>query len=577
MNWLLLLIPLLPVSLLILFGWRKRSLPYFSLVVLAPLPALLLALFAPDFTLQIPWILFGVEWQLNTLSRPLLSMTASLWILAGLFAYHYLAADQSRQSFTIFWLLTLLGNLVLIVAQDIASFYTGFAIMTFAGYGLVVHSASAEARHAGRVYLSMAVLGEMLILAGLLMAIPGVDEPLLRELPVAISENSNALLISVLLLAGFGVKAGLPGLHLWLPLAHPVAPTPASAVLSGAMIKAGLLAWLQVLPAGEEAATVFYSPGFAWFVIGLGFIAAFGAAAVGVLQHKTKTVLAYSSISQMGLMTILLGIGLLEPASWPVLLAAILVYMVHHGLTKGALFLSVGLAQYPARWPRALVMLIALLPALALIGAPLSSGAGAKLLMKDSLYELSSIAFLLPFISLAAVATGLLMFRFLWLLWHTQAESKDLPSIRWAVVLSLFSVLFAFWWLPLPAAVPFLEGMALSALFDALWPLLLTLMLGLLSILICRRLPFNINLPAGDLIWPISGLLQRLARTYPALEQRIIAASQSLQSALTKQARRVQQAGTEIFSLRLNEAFLQRHIALWMSLLILLLSLLVIF
>jgi len=91
-------------------------------------------------------------------------------------------------------------------------------------------------------------------------------------------------------------------LHFWLPLAHPVAPTPASAVLSGAMIKAGLLGWLLTLPLSETAL-----PQWGTLMIMVGALASIGAALIGVCQHQAKAVLAYSSISQMGLITIMVG------------------------------------------------------------------------------------------------------------------------------------------------------------------------------------------------------------------------------------------------------------------------------
>jgi formate hydrogenlyase subunit 3/multisubunit Na+/H+ antiporter MnhD subunit len=102
----------------------------------------------------------------------------------------------------------------------------------------------------------------------------------------------------LLLLVGFGIKAGALSLHFWLPLAHPAAPVPASAVLSGAMLKAGLLGWIRFLPLGEAAMPL---SGVTLVSAGLG--AAVLGTFVGVVQNDPKTVLAYSSISQMGIIT----------------------------------------------------------------------------------------------------------------------------------------------------------------------------------------------------------------------------------------------------------------------------------
>ncbi|MGE5306870.1 MAG: proton-conducting transporter membrane subunit [Alphaproteobacteria bacterium] len=111
-----------------------------------------------------------------------------------------------------------------------------------------------------------------------------------------------------MILTAFAIKAGALGLRFWLPLADPAAPVPASAVLSGAMIKAGLLGWLRFLPLGEASL-----PGFGYFVIAGGLGAAFFVTLIGVTQKNPKTLLAYSSISQMGIITTGVGTGLVQP------------------------------------------------------------------------------------------------------------------------------------------------------------------------------------------------------------------------------------------------------------------------
>ena len=251
----------------------------------APLPALLLALTAqPGASLHLDWILLGSSFGLTEVTRVFLLFTALLWWGAGIYARGYLRDDPRRPRFELLWLLTLAGNLMLILALDVVSFYAGFALMTFAAYGLVIHTGKPEARRAGRVYLAMAVLGEGLILAGLLLVASETEtslQPLLAELPSAVANSDQRDLLIALLWLGFGIKAGLPLLHLWLPLAHPVAPVPASAVLSGAMIKAGLLGWLHTLPIGLVSL-----PGWSAVAIGAGLLAAFGAGSCVATMKK---------------------------------------------------------------------------------------------------------------------------------------------------------------------------------------------------------------------------------------------------------------------------------------------------
>lgn len=496
----LVLAPALPLLMLLAWcvpAWRARiacRAPW------AALPALLLALAGePGATAHLDWLLFGAVLGLDALNRVFLAFTAILWLGAGLHALGHLADDARIESFWLLWLATMAGNFGLILAQDVASFYASFALMTFAAYGLVIHTRSPEALRAGRVYLAMAVLGEALILAGLLLAASEAAtplQPMLAQLPAAIAESARRDVIIGCLFLGFGIKAGLPLLHMWLPLAHPVAPIPASAVLSGAMIKAGLLGWLQTLPLGQASL-----PGWSLVVMGTGLAAAFGAALIGVHQRTPKTVLAYSSISQMGLITVGVGAGLHEPAAWPLLAPAIALYALHHGLAKGALFLGVALAGHaggPRRKPW--LWLALALPGVSLAG-PMVSGMAAKLGLKAALAGgAASPAWWqhLPLLlALAAVGTTLLIARYLWLL-RERDDGRPAPRAVWLG----WGLVFA-----ASAAAPMvLPGLAVpgawppdgAALPGLLWPVLAG---AILAVVGARRLhPWPI--PAGDvLVW----------------------------------------------------------------------------
>jgi len=103
-----------------------------------------------------------------------------------------------------FWLAALSGNLWLIVAQDAIGFYAGFALMSFAAYGLVVHARSADAWRAGRVYLIMAVLGEALLLSGLLLRVAGSES---LALPLAANGGQHASLSTALIFLGTAGRA----------------------------------------------------------------------------------------------------------------------------------------------------------------------------------------------------------------------------------------------------------------------------------------------------------------------------------------------------------------------------------
>ena len=475
----------------------------------APAPALVLSLAgSPGEPVQLDWLLLGTGLGLTEVTRVFLLFTALLWLGAGIHARGYLSDDPRRHRFELFWLLTLVGNLVLILALDIATFYVGFALMTFAAFGLVVHTGKPDARRAGRVYLVMAVLGEGLILAGILLTAEEAAAPLLpllADVPAVIADSERRDLLIALLWLGFGIKAGLPLLHLWLPLAHPVAPVPASAVLSGAMIKAGLLAWLHILPFGLVSL-----PGWSALAIGAGLLAAFGAAFIGLHQHHPKTVLAYSSISQMGLITVGVGMALQVPTLAPLLVAAITVYALHHAMAKGALFLSVAVARHPGRLAGPLLWVLLSLPALALAGI-FGSGVVAKTGLKapfDTAAALPDWWQHLPrVLELAAVGTTLILARALWLL-RTESQGDRASTsvwVGWGLILAAGPALVflpEYWGLAVRKPISMGDWISLG------WPVLAGAVLALVGSRLLRPWP----IPPGDLLALITPRPDTVAR-----------------------------------------------------------------
>jgi formate hydrogenlyase subunit 3/multisubunit Na+/H+ antiporter MnhD subunit len=380
-------------------------------------------------SVDIPWLLLGSRLGLDEISRPFLFFTAFLWLTSGLFALSYLAKDSRRHLFMFFFLLAMSGNLGLIVAQDVVLFYVCFALMSFASYGLVVFSGSSEAIRAGRVYIALVIIGELLLFSGLVVAVATTGSVEWNGLGDRLAGTTTVSIAMLLLFFGLAVKAGALPLHVWLPLAHPAAPVPASAVLSGAMIKAGLIGWLRLVPLDSGVMALIWGE----ICLTLGLAAAFYGVAVGLTQTNAKTVLAYSSISQMGLMTIGLGLALSAPTMSHEALLATAMYAMHHAFAKGALFLGVGVATAACGsfWRRWFCGLGLLMPALALAGMPLTSGALAKLALKATTDAApgkwpESLNLLLP---VAAIGTTLLMARFLWIAWPRRDMKPHGPML----------------------------------------------------------------------------------------------------------------------------------------------------
>ena len=339
--FLLLLIPAAP---LVLAGglllWPQKVV----LTALAPwtaLPALVCAIaFAPMPDVDLPWLLLGMRLGIDDTAQVFLFFTGALWLAGGIYATAYMKDDTRKTAFFAYFLLAMSGSLGLIVAQDMLTFYTLFALMSFASYGLIAHTRSPEALHAGRIYIIMVVVGEMLLFAAMVLAAHAAGSILFADARAAVMGADTRGWILALALSGFGIKLGFLGLHFWLPLAHPVAPTPASAILSGAMIKAGLLGWMQMLPLGETGLPF----GWGGTLMAIGLVAMVYAVVIGLTQRNPKTVLAYSSVSQMGLVTLAMGLGLAMPSRWPEIAPIVLFLALHHALAKGSLFLGVGVS-----------------------------------------------------------------------------------------------------------------------------------------------------------------------------------------------------------------------------------------
>ncbi|TCJ14694.1 NADH dehydrogenase [Rubrobacter taiwanensis] len=492
----------LALPLLLAFAILSPSLRRASLALapLAALPALGLALLGEGGA-ELPWVLLGMSLGLDGTTRVFLLFTALLWTVAGIYARSYMAGDANRHRFFAFFLITMTGNLGLILARDIASFYLFFVLMSFSAYGLVIHDATSKARRAAQVYLVMTIIGEAFVLPAVLISasISATNE--LAGVSAAVAGSPARDTVIALALIGFGVKAGAIPLHLWLPLAHPAAPTPASAVLSGTMIKAGLLGWLHFLPAGEAGA-----PGWGTLVMLLGLAAVFFGVLAGATQSDPKTVLAYSSISQMGLMTLALGVGLATPDAWPLALTAILAYAAHHGLVKGALFLGVGVAQKAATpLSRRAVFAALVFAALVIAGAPLTSGASAKETLKEALYASVTLSpgLLEALIQLGAAGTTVLLIRFLQVLPRQEAGKSPPPGmwVPWAALMT--GVAGAVLLLPEPVAA--------TLSLSALWPVALGAAGAAAAVLLVRRGALRPpHIPEGDLLIPALSLLAAL-------------------------------------------------------------------
>jgi formate hydrogenlyase subunit 3/multisubunit Na+/H+ antiporter MnhD subunit len=488
----------------------RRAMP--RLLALAPLPALAAALLGPGTS---PAAIGGGPLELLfALDAPgalLLGVASLLWIAAGAYAGPYLRGGAHAGRFAACWLLAAAGCLGLFVAADLVSLYAMLAMMTIGAGGLVIHDGSPRARRASATYVGIALLAESVLLVGLVMLASQMPGPGLGvdQAVATLSASPDRSTILALLVAGFGVKAGLVPLHVWMPLAHSAAPVPASSVLSGAVVKAGIIGLIRFLPAGEAL------PAAGQWLAVAGFVTAFYAVIVGLTQRHPKAVLAYSSVSQMGVVVAVLGLGLAAGDSASRVAAAF--YASHHVLVKGALFLAVGVAAAGARGRRAWVLAPALLLSLGLGGLPFTGGAIAKYAVKD-VFGTGATAALA---AASAAGTTLLMLHFVRRLALAEVDGAArapagllLPWLATAAAALLLPwVLYAQAGLGTAVA-----AIGLDASWEALWPVALGAALAFALRGRADRLP---AVPEGDIaagIEPAARMTLRLGAGLDGLD-----------------------------------------------------------
>jgi formate hydrogenlyase subunit 3/multisubunit Na+/H+ antiporter MnhD subunit len=462
-------------------GWRRRAL---VLQWLAPTPGLATGLIglihAP---LGCDLGLFGFTLRVDPSGAMLLAVAALLWIVVSAALWR---EGEPDNRFGLSWLLTMTGNIGVFIAGDLISFYLVYALASIPAYGLFAFSDGTERRRSGAIYMAFTILGEALLLLAFAMLVAGEPHGSARIVDVmdALPASPWRDAALGLIIAGFGIKIGMIPFNGWMPLAYRAAPIPAAAVLSGAGVKAGVIGLIRFLPLGVPLEH--------WDVAlaAIGFLSAFYGVAFGLTQRNPKVVLAYSSISQMGVVAAALGMALVNGRADASLNVAF--YAANHLLVKAALFLTIGaLAVRSVRSSYTTFALAAVL-ALNLAGLPLSGGALAKLALKAQFAGGAAVTLA----TLSSIGTALLTTHFLFCLavpppGAAQETPASLVRLWPAVALGAILLPWAFY----PEVGDASKALEAGEILDGLWPVALGagLALGL------RRISLP-HVPIGDSI-----------------------------------------------------------------------------
>ena len=263
-------------------------------------------------------------------------LVSGIWLLVGIYGDEYMTHEEKQPRFFGFYLLSLGALLGVCLSGNMITLYLFYELMTLLTVPLVMHTGTDESFDAGIKYLGFSVCGAAMSLLGLFYLQQHVTTDLFVAGGTLSNVWSKGLEWSLLLmLVGFGAKAGMVPLFAWLPSAHPVAPSPASAVLSGLITKMGVLAIIRV---------VFYQFGVdfvsaSWVrdvVLVLAIYTVFMGSMLAFKEKTLKKRLAYSTVSQVSY--ILFGLLLLSPDG----VTGALLQLVFHALAKNGLFLGAG-------------------------------------------------------------------------------------------------------------------------------------------------------------------------------------------------------------------------------------------
>lgn len=283
----------------------------------------------------------SLAFAVDEVSVLFMCITTLIWVLVALYAFAYMNHEGEQRRFFGFYLMLYGVLLALDLSANLVTMYFCYELMTLVSMVLVLHNGTRQAIMATLKYLFYSLCGAYLGLFGIFYLnhyCTDLDFAGASKLdPAALAGHEETLLVVVfLMIIGFGAKAGMFPLHGWLPTAHPVAPSPASAVLSGIIVKSGVLATIRVVYdivgadfiRGSWVQTVWMS---------LTLLTVFMGSLLAFREPVTKKRFAYSTVSQVSY--ILFGLSLLQEQAF----TGSLLHICFHAIIKCGLFLSAGI------------------------------------------------------------------------------------------------------------------------------------------------------------------------------------------------------------------------------------------
>ena len=335
---------------------------------------------------------FGLRFTADGFRSIYTAIAAFMWLITGLLSPEYFAHYRNRNRYYLFQLITLGATAGVFLSADLYTTFVFFEIMSLCSYVWVAQDESEAALRAGGTYLAVAVIGGMVLLMGLFLLYHQAGTLVISELPAACA-GKDLWPAAVCMFVGFAAKAGAFPIHIWLPKAHPVAPAPASALLSGILTKTGIFGTLVI-----SCHILIHNELWGSLVLLIGVVTMFWGALLALFSVNFKRTLACSSVSQIGF--ILVGVGMLVLLGEENTLAArgTFLHMVNHSLFKLILFLVAAVIYQNTHKlnlneirgfgrNKPLLMLCYLMGALGIGGIPGWSGYISKTLLHEGIVE----------------------------------------------------------------------------------------------------------------------------------------------------------------------------------------------
>ena len=273
-------------------------------------------------------------------------IAAFMWMMSGFFTPDYMRHGHARTRYSFFNLMTLGATLGVFLSDDLYTTFVFFEIMSFTSYVWVAQEETEGALKAAGTYLAVAVIGGLTTLMGLFLLHFHLGTLSFDGLQAAMAAAGNKPVLTVatwLTLVGFAGKAGMFPVHIWLPKAHPVAPAPASALLSGILTKSGIFGLIVIcsrLMPGNAA--------FGNALLVLASITMFLGALLALFSTDLKRTLACSSMSQVGFIAVGLSMMVLLGAEGSLAAYGTVMHMANHSLIKLVLFMCAGVVYMNA-------------------------------------------------------------------------------------------------------------------------------------------------------------------------------------------------------------------------------------